>query len=86
VVTDNAEAIRYLQGQGIRPGTRVVLEAISPFDGPVTVRVASKVLHLGRRLAQVIHLTAEVQRRGARMKVVRERDGAPGREDEEEGS
>jgi DtxR family Mn-dependent transcriptional regulator len=73
VATDNAEAIGWLQRQGIRTGARVVLEAIAPFDGPVTVRVGGDVLHLGRRLAQAIHLTAaEGERRSARMKVVRE--------------
>jgi len=50
VTSEDGEAISYLESQGIRPGTSFVLESIAPFDGPVSVRVAGDVLHLGRRL------------------------------------
>jgi len=81
LLTDNAEAIRYLQGLGIRTGATIVLEGISPFEGPVAVRVAGSVVHLGRRLAQAIHLAeqgASSKPAHARIKVVH------GPKDEEE--
>ncbi len=56
VLTDNAEAVEYLHGVGISPGATLTLESISPFEGPVAVRVGGEVLHLGRRLAQAVHL------------------------------
>lgn len=59
ITTDNTEGIKYLHGLGVRPGAVVVLEGVSPFDGPVSVRVKGNVLHLGRRLAQAIHVTED---------------------------
>jgi DtxR family Mn-dependent transcriptional regulator len=58
VTSEDGEAISYLESQGIRPGTSFVLESIAPFDGPVSVRVAGDVLHLGRRLAELINVQA----------------------------
>ena len=54
VTSEDAEAIKYLEGQGLKAGTRIVLETIAPFDGPVTLRAGRRLLHLGRRLAQLI--------------------------------
>jgi len=59
ITTDNTEGIKYLHGLGVRPGAVIVLEGISPFDGPVSVRVKGNVLYLGRRLAQAIHVAED---------------------------
>ncbi len=59
ITTDSTEVIKYLQGVGVHPGAVIVLEGISPFDGPVSVRVKGNVIHLGRRVAQAIHVTEE---------------------------
>jgi DtxR family transcriptional regulator, Mn-dependent transcriptional regulator len=74
VLTDNAEAIGYLSGLGIKAGATIVLEGTSPFEGPVAVRVGGVVVHLGRRLAQAVHLAehgAANRPATARIKVVR---------------
>jgi DtxR family transcriptional regulator, Mn-dependent transcriptional regulator len=59
ILTDQAEAIEYLRELGIAAGTRLALEGISPFEGPVAVRVGGATVHLGRRLAQAIHMADE---------------------------
>ena len=66
VTTDSTEAIKYLHGLGVRPGAVVVLEGISPFDGPVSLRVKGNVIHLGRRLAEAIHVTEGNRKRESR--------------------
>jgi DtxR family Mn-dependent transcriptional regulator len=54
VTSEDGEAIKYLDSQGVRPGASIVLESVAPFDGPVFVRIAGSALHLGRRLAEII--------------------------------
>jgi DtxR family Mn-dependent transcriptional regulator len=54
VTSEDGAAIKYLDGQGVRPGASIVLESIAPFEGPVSVRVSDRTLHLGRRLAELI--------------------------------
>ena len=61
VTTDSPEVIRYLHGLGVRPGANLALEGVAPFDGPVTVRVNGGPVHLGRRLAQAIHITEQAE-------------------------
>ncbi len=56
VTSDDADAIGYLAGLGIEAGAHVSVEGVSPFDGPVAVRVGGKVHHLGRRLAAAVHV------------------------------
>jgi DtxR family Mn-dependent transcriptional regulator len=63
VTSEDGAAIQYLDGQGVRPGAALVLESIAPFDGPVSVRVSGRVLHLGRRLAELIKVKAGPMRR-----------------------
>jgi len=63
VTTDSAEAIRYLEGMGLSPGAAVVLEGIAPFEGPVALRAKGKTVHLGRRLAKMLHLSEAGRRR-----------------------
>ena len=57
VTSDDVEAIKYLDSVGIRGGAAIVLKTVAPFEGPVEVRVGGRVRHLGRRLAQMIHVT-----------------------------
>ena len=59
ITTDSTEVIKYLHGLGVRPGAVMMLENIAPFDGPVSLRVKGNVIHLGRRVAQAIHVTEE---------------------------
>ena len=65
ITTDSADVIKYLHGLGVRPGAVVVLEGIAPFDGPVSVRVKGNAVHLGRRLAQALHVTEEGKKRSS---------------------
>lgn len=65
ITTDSAEAIKYLHGLEIRPGAIVVLEGIAPFEGPVSLRVNGNVIHLGRRLAQALHVSEEGAKKGS---------------------
>ncbi|MCP9494930.1 MAG: metal-dependent transcriptional regulator [Pyrinomonadaceae bacterium MAG19_C2-C3] len=54
VCDQNAERLRYLAGLGVVPGAEVMVTAIAPFEGPVSVRVGKKIHALDRRLAQTI--------------------------------
>lgn len=65
ITTDDADAIEYLHGLGIRPGAVVVLEGVAPFEGPASVRVKGNVIHLGRRLAQAVHVTEEGKKKSS---------------------
>ncbi len=65
ITTEDAEAIEYLHGLGIRPGSVIVLEGVAPFDGPASVRVKGNLIHLGRRLAQALHVREEGKRKRA---------------------
>ena len=65
ITTDSADAIKYLHGLGVRPGAVVVLEGVAPFEGPASVRVNGNVVHLGRRLAQALHVTEEGKKKSS---------------------
>jgi DtxR family Mn-dependent transcriptional regulator len=65
ITTDDADAIKYLHGLGVRPGSVVVLEGVAPFDGPASVRVRGNLVHLGRRLAQTLHVSEEAPKKGS---------------------
>jgi DtxR family Mn-dependent transcriptional regulator len=56
VTSEDADAIKYLENHGVTPGVPIVLKSVAPFDGPVTVQVGRRVLHLGRRLAHFVHV------------------------------
>jgi Fe2+ transport system protein FeoA len=71
ITTDSTEVIKYLHGLGVRPGAVMVLENIAPFDGPVSLRVKGNVIHLGRRVAQAIHVTEEDKKQPSSVKLVR---------------
>lgn len=48
------EALRYLDTQGIRPGTRITVDAVHPFDGPYEVTHADGDALLSRTLAGML--------------------------------
>jgi len=56
VTSEDEEAIKYLESQGVSQGAPIVLESIAPFDGPVSVVVSGHMRHLGRRLARLINV------------------------------
>ncbi len=56
ITSEDTEMLGYLRNQGLRVGVSIVLESVAPFDGPITLRLARRTIHLGRRLAQVIHI------------------------------
>ena len=56
VTSEDAEAIQYLEGQGVLAGGGIELHSLGPFDGPATLLVGGRTIHLGRRLAQLIHV------------------------------
>jgi len=62
ITSEDTEVLGYLRNQGLRVGVSIVLESVAPFDGPITLRLARKTVHLGRRLAQVIHIESNSRR------------------------
>jgi DtxR family Mn-dependent transcriptional regulator len=54
------ELLRYLGGLGIYPQVTVTVEAVAPFDGPVTVSVAGQRHAIGLAVAAQIFV-ADVQ-------------------------
>jgi DtxR family transcriptional regulator, Mn-dependent transcriptional regulator len=48
------ELLRYLGGLGIYPQVALTVEAVAPFDGPVTVLVAGQRHAIGRAVAAQI--------------------------------
>ena len=63
ITTDSAEAIKYLHGLGLAPGAAIVLEGVAPFDGPVSLGIKGNTIHLGRRVAQMLHVSEEGRRK-----------------------
>lgn len=57
-VTDdsNADLLQYLAQLGIRPGKRVHVSEVAPFDGPLTVEVDEQRYPLGRKAAAAVHV------------------------------
>lgn len=49
----------YLAARDIKPGVRLTVEEIAPFEGPISVRLGEKVHALGRNIAQQIVLNPE---------------------------
>jgi DtxR family transcriptional regulator, Mn-dependent transcriptional regulator len=58
VTSEDDHVLKYLAELGFVPGVEIAFEAIAPFEGPVTLKRAGKAMHLGRRLAEVLHLKA----------------------------
>jgi DtxR family Mn-dependent transcriptional regulator len=56
IATDDPAMLEYLQKTGLKPGVKVVYEGLAPFDGPASLRLANRQVHLARRVAEVLHL------------------------------
>jgi DtxR family transcriptional regulator, Mn-dependent transcriptional regulator len=48
----SSDVLRYLAGAGLVPGARVTVDAVEPFDGPLTLEVAGSRRVLSRALAR----------------------------------
>jgi len=53
-VAEDPELLQYLGKLGLVPGASVAVEAIEPFEGPMTVRVGEAQYTLGRKVASMI--------------------------------
>jgi len=49
----------YLAARDIKPGVRLTIEEIAPFEGPISVRLGAQVHALGRNIAQQIVVRPE---------------------------
>jgi DtxR family Mn-dependent transcriptional regulator len=63
VTTNDAERLRYLATLGLLPGTRLTVQAVAPFGGPITIRAGKRQQVLGAELAGVLLCARQ---RGAR--------------------
>jgi DtxR family transcriptional regulator, Mn-dependent transcriptional regulator len=52
---DDPVLLRYAGELGLYPETPIEIVAVAPFEGPVTVRVDGRELHVGRRAAEHIY-------------------------------
>lgn len=55
----DSEALRYLDGLGVRPGVTVRVGGRDPFGGPLWIEVAGERRALGLPLARLVHGTVE---------------------------
>jgi DtxR family Mn-dependent transcriptional regulator len=55
--------LRYLDQLHVRPGVEVVVDAVAPFDGPLTVRLGGQTQVLGRTVAETVHVYAVIAER-----------------------
>jgi DtxR family Mn-dependent transcriptional regulator len=53
----NPELLRYLGDQGLYPGAEILVVAVDPFNGPLTIRVGDNERILGRELAGKLMVT-----------------------------
>jgi len=58
ILTEDGAVRDYLRGMGIDVGAAVAVDGIAPFDGPVSLRVGERVVHVSRRIAEAVHLDA----------------------------
>lgn len=56
VCDQHAERLRYLASLGLVPGKRLLVIAVAPFDGPVSVQIDGVVHPIDRRLARMIYV------------------------------
>lgn len=59
IFPESGELLTYLDAQGLRPGTVVVLEEIAPFGGPLMLRVGERVQALGEGAARQVFVTLQ---------------------------
>lgn len=57
IFPEHNELLAYVEELGLRPGREVVLEEIAPFGGPLMVRVAGKLVPLGKEAALHVLVT-----------------------------
>jgi DtxR family Mn-dependent transcriptional regulator len=50
----NSELLRYLGDMGLVPGAAVTVQAVAPFDGPLTLLIDEKTQVLGRNVATTV--------------------------------
>lgn len=50
----NSELLRYLSDTGLTLGTPITVQAIAPFDGPITLNVAGTTQIIGHKVGQAI--------------------------------
>lgn len=48
--------LKYVEEMGLVPGTLLTIEAVAPFDGPVTLRLGEREVHVGPRVAEAIEV------------------------------
>ncbi len=53
---EEPELLKYLATLGLLPQTKVEVEEVAPFGGPILVRVGSARYALGRKVAARIHV------------------------------
>ncbi len=58
VSEETPELLRYLGSAGLRPGNRVKLKTMEPFDGPLLVLVGDECRPLGREVARRVFITS----------------------------
>jgi len=52
VRAESVELLTYLQEMNLVPGKSIELVAVAPFDGPISLRIDGRDLHIGRTIAQ----------------------------------
>lgn len=56
VCDQHAERLRYLASLGLVPGNKLLVVAVAPFDGPVSVQIDGIIHPIDRRLARMIYV------------------------------
>lgn len=56
VPEEDSELLRYLGELGVRPGVRINIKSVAPFDGPFHIEIDGKTHAIGKDLAQRIVL------------------------------
>ncbi|HET6680506.1 MAG TPA: metal-dependent transcriptional regulator [Gemmatimonadaceae bacterium] len=59
VSDENGELLRYLDELGMRPGVRVRVDEVAPFDGPITLVVGRARRTVGAELARRVFVTPD---------------------------
>ena len=54
VQSRNCEMLEYLQKHNLTPGTKIQIQTIAPFDGPISLKVNNKITHIGQKAAHCI--------------------------------
>jgi DtxR family Mn-dependent transcriptional regulator len=53
----NEDVLPYLDGLGIRPGSRVAIKDVAPLQGPLTIETDAGIASLGREVGNVVRVT-----------------------------